>query len=759
MKKLTVQQALTRAEAYLKKGDLDSARELYVDIIRRFPGNNKAVFGLAQLDRAQHDQPVDREQLGKAIAFLGTLHHASRHAELAKAAKQFIQKYPGSFELWTILAGAQNSLGQTTEAEKCFRKVIELKPDYAEAHSNLGVVLESMGRLDDAISAHRSALEINPQFYIAHFNLGNVYKETGRLEDAVNSYRAALSIVPFFAQAHNNLGIVLVDLHRLDEAVSAYQKAINLEPENASAYYNLGLVFTEKGLLDNAIVNYQKALSINPKYANAYNNMGVTLQEQGKLDAAIAAYQRALEIKPAYAIAEAQMLHQQQHICDFSIVEKLSDASARLGVKTEAVSPFLALSWDDNPRQHQLRAVNWAREKYKKPPLLLPARPKTRPKRLKIGYFSADFHNHAGMYLMAGMFEKHNREEFEIFAFSYGPNILDDMRNRISSSFDYFLNIEGKSTSEIVGLVKNKHLDIAIHRNGYTSNSRTDIFETRIAPIQISFLGYPGTLGTEFIDYIISDSVVIPAEQRHFYSEKVIYLPHSYQPNDDERLIAATRTTRSDLNLPEKSFVFCCFNNNYKISPAEFDIWMRILNKVDGSVLWLLRSNKWAEGNLRKEAVERGIDPSRLIFAPKLPHSEHLARHRHADLFIDTFNVNAHTTASDALWSGLPVVTKQGKQFAARVAASLLTAIGLPELITETEEHYEQLILELTKNPKKMDLIKAKLAENRLKSPLFDTERYTRNFERGLMQVYNLYYDGKEPEDITVIEKGLYSCA
>ena len=312
MKKLTVQQALTRAEAYLKKGDLDSARELYVDIIRRFPGNNKAVFGLALLDRAQHDQPVDREQLEKAIAFLGTLHNANRHAELAKVATQFIQKYPRSFELWMILAGAQNSLGLSTEAEKSFRKVIELKPDYAEAHSNLGVILESKGRLDDAISAHQSALEVNPQFYIAHFNLGNVYKDTRRLEDAVNSYRAAVAIMPFFAQAYIKLGIVLVDLYRLDEAILAYQHAITLEPGNASAYNNLGLALTEKGLFDDAIESYQKALSISRNYVEPepsiiYNNLGICLHESGRIDEAIVKFHQSAELDPRNGVVYKNM--------------------------------------------------------------------------------------------------------------------------------------------------------------------------------------------------------------------------------------------------------------------------------------------------------------------------------------------------------------------------------------------------------------------------------------------------------------------
>jgi predicted O-linked N-acetylglucosamine transferase (SPINDLY family) len=264
-------------------------------------------------------------------------------------------------------------------------------------------------------------------------------------------------------------------------------------------------------------------------------------------------------------------------------------------------------------------------------------------------------------------------------------------------------------------------------------------------------------MGAEFIDYIVADSIIIPAEQREYYSEKVIYLPHSYQPNDDNRTIAAINTQREDFGLPARGFVFCCFNNSYKISPDAYEIWMRLLQKVDGSCLWLLEFNKWAEQNLRMEAEQRGIDQSRLVFAKKLPHSEHLARLKHADLFLDTFNYNAHTTASDALWAGLPVVTKQGKQFAARVAASLLTAVGLPELITDTEEDYEALILSLATEPEKLSLINAKLAANPLLEPLFDTKRYTLNYERGLQKAYDLHFQGKQPEDIFVREIAGYT--
>ncbi|QVL45098.1 MAG: hypothetical protein KFB94_07375 [Methylophilaceae bacterium] len=304
---------------------------------------------------------------------------------------------------------------------------------------------------------------------------------------------------------------------------------------------------------------------------------------------------------------------------------------------------------------------------------------------------------------------------------------------------------------EVVEHARADQLDIAIDLMGYTSKNRSEIFQYRLAPIQINYLGYPSSMGADFMDYIIADPILIPTEQRKNYHEKVIYLPHSYIPSDNERAIGSTSTKRLDFGLPETHFVFCCFNNSYKISPHEFDIWMRLLQKVPNSVLWLSKSNESAETNLRKEAELRSISPSRLIFAEKIPDiKEHLARLKHADLFIDTFNYNAHTTASDALWAGLPIVTKQGKQFAARVASSLLHAVGLPELVTTTEEEYEALILELATNPEKLQTIKTKLEQNRLKEPLFDTHRYTRNFEKGLWQAHQLYLQGKPAQDIWV---------
>ena len=324
------------------------------------------------------------------------------------------------------------------------------------------------------------------------------------------------------------------------------------------------------------------------------------------------------------------------------------------------------------------------------------------------------------------------------------------MRKRIVSAVDEFINLNGKSVDQIIEIAREKEIDIAIHRNGHTRGSRTEIFAQRVAPLQINYLGYPGTIGGNFMDYIIGDNIVIPEKHNEFYSEKIIRLPHTYQPNDSTRVISDKDSLRKDFGLPEEAVVFCCFNNTFKITPDEFNCWMRILKNVENSVLWLLKTDEKAEANIKAEAKKRGVEPSRLVFADMLPQSEHLARQKHADLFLDTFRYNAHTTASDALWGGLPVVTKKGEQFAARVSASLLTAIGLPELITKSEADYENLIIELATQPQKLRRIRSKLQSNRLTKPLFDTKRYTRNFEAGLLQAYDLYFKGKQPRHIAV---------
>jgi len=373
-----------------------------------------------------------------------------------------------------------------------------------------------------------------------------------------------------------------------------------------------------------------------------------------------------------------------------------------------------------------------------------------RKNKIKVGYLSADFHEHATSYLMAGLFEAHDKFKFEIIGLSVGPTEGSQLRDRLEKSFNSFLNMSALSNDQIASEIYKLEIDILIDLKGFTKDSRTGILRYRPSPIQANYLGYPGTMGAEFIDYIIADHILIADRDKKFYREKIVSLPHTYQVNDRKRYITEESFTRDQCGLPQNDFVYCCFNNNYKITPWIFDSWMRILSRVDDSVIWLLEDNKTAAKNLRKEAQQRGIDASRLIFAERMPLADHLARHRLADLFLDTLPCNAHTTASDALWAGLPVLTQIGETFAGRVAGSLLNAIDLPELITHSRGEYEALAIELALNRDKLLNIKEKLTKNRLTTPLFDTALYTKHLEAAYEAMYQRYQTGLPPDHIEI---------
>jgi predicted O-linked N-acetylglucosamine transferase (SPINDLY family) len=710
-------------------------------------GRLEAVLEQAEVLSKQHPQLVFLH------AIMGAANAKLRRLEPAiDCYTKALQIKPAFAEAHNNLGNILQDLGRHDEAIACYTKALQIKPDYAEAHNNLGSALQELGRHDEAIERYTKALQIKPDYADAHYNLGNALKELGRHDEAITYYTKALQIKPEYAEAHNNLGSVLQELGRHDEAVACYTKALQIKPDYAEAHNNLGSALQELGRHDEAIACYTKALQIKPAFAKAHYNLGIALQELGRHDEAIERYTKALQIKPDYAEAHAAKLHQQSFICDWEALAADVDAIETLGVSGNPVSPFAMLSLEDNPAHHRKRSERCAKAKYTR--LELPAipPPSIKPKRLRIGYFSADFHNHATMHLMARLFEVHNRTQFGLYAYSFGPNYNDAMRSRLKDAVDVFHDVRSLSDKDIAEVARKEGIDIAIDLKGYTANTRSGIFAYRAAPIQINYLGYPGTMGARFIDYIIADKTVILQGQREYYSEKIIYLPHSYQVNDNTREISDRAFTRAEMGLPEKGFVFCCFNNNYKISPREFNVWMRLLRHVDGSVLWLFKANKWAEQNLRNELRARGVDPDRLVFADRMPSPEHLSRHRLADLFLDTFNFNAHTTASDALRTGVPVVTKLGHGFSARVAGSLLNAIGLPELVTTSAEQYERLALDLATNTEELTEIRRKLLAHRNTAPLFNTELFTKHIERAYQQAYQRYFDGKEPDHIEVAE-------
>lgn len=491
-------------------------------------------------------------------------------------------------------------------------------------------------------------------------------------------------------------------------------------------------------------------MTLRPDYAEAFYNLGNAWRELGKPEGAIAAYAQALRLRPDDADAFSQLAYQRWRACDWSAFsadqQKLRDL-VRHGAR---VPPFFLLATDADRAEQLACAQRWV-EPFARAVPPAPARSfrEREGERIRLAYLSADFHQHATAHLAAELFERHDRARFEVFAYSYGPDDGSAMRRRLERAFDRFIDIRPLSHPQAARRIHADAIDILIDLKGHTLNARTAMLAARPAPVQVNYLGYPGTMGADFIDYIIIDRIVAPPADQTCFAEKLVTLPGCYQPSDTRRE-AATPPTRRDCGLPPDAFVFCCFNNTYKITPTFFDIWMRLLNRVPGSVLWLLESNELARRNLRREAEQRGVDPDRLVFAPIRPIGEHLARHRHADLFLDTLPCNAHTTANDALWSGLPVLTCPGATFAGRVAASAVAAAGLPELIAPSREAYEQTALDLARTPARLGELREKLERNRATAPLFDVAAYARRIEAAYLRMWERWRAGEPPAAFAV---------
>ena len=608
------------------------------------------------------------------------------------------------------------------------------------------------GKLAAALAKFEEALRLLPGHPGVLNNLGVVLEKLGRLEEALDKYETVRRLTPPHPGLLNNCGVVLRKLGRASEALQRFDQALALKPDYAEALANRGKLLVEQlGRPADGLASLDRSLELRRDHADTLVNRATALTNLDRPVEAIASYDRALAIRPDYAEARAHKLYQQAMICDWETSAADAAALATLGISGESVSPFTLLAIEDEPARHRRRAERFVKDNFAIVKAQSIPRPALVPQRLRIGYFSADFYNHAVLQLVVQLLEMHDRERFSIHAYSFGPDVNDAMRARIRAAMDSFQDVAGLSDAGIAALARKDGIDIAVDLAGFTKGSRPEIFAHRAAPLQVSYVGFTGTMGAPFIDYLVGDRILIPEEQQQHYSEKIIYLPDSYMPNDNTKQMSTRTMARADEGLPEHGIVFCCFNNSYKIMPAEFDIWMRLLQQVDGSVLWLLRTNPWAEQNLRKEAHKRGVDPMRLIFAPRAPLPEHLARHRLADLLLDTFAYNAHTTATDALWAGLPVVTKIGQGFAARVAASVLHALGVPELVTTSTQDYERLALELATTPAKLAALKRKILLNRDTTALFDTARLTRHLEDGYRQIWRRHFEGGAPIHVNAI--------
>jgi predicted O-linked N-acetylglucosamine transferase (SPINDLY family) len=649
---------------------------------------------------------------------------------------------------------AAHRAGELDKAAELYRSALAVEPRNFDAQYLLGFVHLQRGQWADAERLFASALAVNPGSVDAIFNRGRALERLGRSVEALNCFEQVLAVRPNVPEVLFHQGGLLLEQNRAQEAVTSFDRAITLKPDFPEAWNNRGNALAALGRLEDALSSYERVLAARPNDIGALHHRALTHFELKHYEEAARDFAAVLAVDPDFPYARGNRLYCKLNACDWTDFDAdLAEIAVMLRQDRPVVVPIHVVAFSAS-LEDQFRAARiWAADKY-------PTAPATwrgeayRHDKIRIAYLSADLHSHATAALMAGVFENHDRAKFEVAAMSFGPDDRSDMRRRLLGAFDRFVDVRGRTDGDIATLIRAMEIDIAVDLKGYTQDSRPGVLAHRPAPIQAQYLGFPGTMGAPYIDYLIADPIVVPPEDERWYSEKIVRLPDTYQCNDSKRRIAERTPTRSEAGLPEQGFVFCCFNNNFKVQPEVFDVWMRLLSAVEGSVLWLIEDNAAAARNLKREASARGVPSERLIFAPRVDLDVHLARHAVADLFLDTLPYNAHTTASDSLWAGLPVLTRIGQSFAGRVAASLVSAIGLPELVTSSLKDYEALALRLARNPAELAALKDRLRTNRATHPLFDTIRFTHNLERAYERMSSRQRDGAPPESFNVHSDG-----
>jgi len=776
-------------------GRLPQAEALYRRVLAANPNHAHALHLLGLAAHQSGRTEAAAELIGRAIAINGAvadfhnnlggvLQLLGRFDRAARAYRRAVALEPGLVEAHYNLGKSEYLRGDREAAIASYRRALALRPDEPELHNNLATALHERGDHAEAETHYRRSLELRPDSAEGHANLAMALYAQVRLDEAIEEYRRALALNPDFAQAHNNLGNALLAQGEHDAALDHYRRALALNPDAAEGYCNIGFALNEQGNAAEAIGWCEQALACNPGFAEAHNNLANALYACGREDEAIAGYRQAIALKPdlpephyslanalngqgliAEAIASverfvllrpgffearAQLSYLRTQACNWH--DYAADAVGLLNLvrqRIPAVNPFMLLSRAGATPADQLLCAqtHGARFAKMKPAFDHPPRPAGR--RIRLGYLSQDLREHAIAHLIAELIERHDRAAFEVVAYSYGADDGSDIRRRHAAGFDRFVDICAVSDEDAARRIHEDGIDILLDVNGYSGRPRSRIPALRPAPVQVNYLGYAGTMGVGFIDYIVVDPVIVPADRQTFFTEQLVQLPYCYQPNDTTRPLAPA-PSREAAGLPEHGFVFCSFNNSYKINPAVFDIWMRLLRAVPGSVLWLLSANSLVEGNLRREAAARGVAADRLVFAPRLPQAEHLGRHRLADLFLDTFPYTAHTTASDALWAGLPLLTMAGTTFPGRVAAGLLHATGLSELVTASAAEYEAKALQLARDPGRLAQLRYRLAEGRSSIPLFDMARYTHHLETAYRRMWETWQGGKPPAPIAI---------
>jgi protein O-GlcNAc transferase len=724
--------------------DIDALynRAIVLSRLRRFADALLAFDKVLARDRDSVDALFER---GNVLAAL------SRFGEAATSYEALLQKAPAHLGALTNLGNAFERLGRYAEAVACYDRLLALRPDDVNVLSNRGITLKNLGRYDEAMTSCERALTIDPSSIAALITRGNVLAKLARYEEALASFDRAAAIDPRDVDALNNRGFALTQLRRFAEALATFDRALASDPGNIGVLDNRGVALFAMNRFEEALAIFDRALALKPDDAETLYHRGHALANLGRYDEAVIAWERVLAIEPSHLHALGALAFYRLMLCDWRDAEELEAKLKRaLDDERAVIEPFTLLAHSIGPADQLRHTRRYVRHRIPAVPQLVPAsRPRSRG-RLKIAYLSSSFNRHPTGWQIAELFERHDRTRFEVLGISYGPDDGSEIRARLVKAFDQFHDVVLRSDREVAQLLLDLDVDIAVDLKGHTEQARPAILAHRPAPIQVSYFGYTATMGVDFIDYILADSVVLPFDQQEHYSEKIVHLPDCYWVNDSKRSVADEVPSRGLAGLPEAGFVFCCFNNSYKLTPQLFDVWMRLLRQVEGSVLWLLQTSQAATRNLCDAANARGVDPSRLVFAAKAEISRHLARHRLADLFLDNLPVNAHTAASDALWVGLPVLTCMGESFVGRVAASLLGTVGLPELVTRSLDDYEALALKLATDPMLIASIRQKLDANRKTSPLFDTDRLRRHIEHAYLTMCDIAQRGEPPRSFAV---------
>ena len=645
------------------------------------------------------------------------LYKSKKFVQAEKKCSDLLKKIKPNHELLNLYAVILFELKRYDQSILQLNKSLEIKSDYTQAYNSLGNVYFKKNDFEQAILNFDKAIKLKPDYFEAFANKANVYYKMQSYELALKNYEASISINQKYNVAHEGKARILKVLQKFDEAILSWQNLLKNEPLNDVAHVQLGDLFFDKNILHMAIKHYETALTIDPKKEFLLSNI---------------------------ILSKSKM-------CDWkNFDERLENLKTNILNNKKVSTPYSNLTFFDDPKLHYKAAKLWADEHIDEKKIEKIKLNKIKKKKIKIGYFSADFRKHAMGHLMVRMMELHNKEDFEIYGFYFGPKIKtdDEISNRIIKSFDKFIDISLLNEIEVAKISREIGIDIAVDLMCHTGNyNKFGIFTKRCASIQINFLGYPGTSGSNFIDYIVVDKKIVNEFNKNYFSEKLLVLPDAYQPNEEEKKISQLNVTKKDLGLPEEKFIFACFNSHQKILPKTFNSWCKILKSKNDSVLWLLKDNDYSEKNLKYEAKIRDINPDRIIFAQRVNLEDHLARIKFADLFLDTFPYNAHTTCSDALRSGIPVLTIEGKSFASRVASSLLSVMNLSELIVKNDEEFIKKAIYISNNLDELKILKEKVIKNKLNSNLFKTDIFTQNLEKSYKAIFENYIDGNEPKD------------